>query len=102
MENRKRNVHDRDEVEDESRQKQMIAELDSQFKKFTDRCVCVCVCVCVCLYQRARMHVCVCPWHRYLPNRALLGPIGEVYKTVSRTRRHGAQLSLLLMDWAFD
>ncbi len=37
MENRKRNTWDRDEVEDESRTKQMIAELDSQFKKFTDK-----------------------------------------------------------------
>ena len=37
MENRKRNGWDRDEVEDESRTKQMIAELDSQFKKFTDK-----------------------------------------------------------------
>ena len=57
MENRKRNVHDRDEVEDESRQKQMIAELDSQFKKFTDRCVCVCVCVPTRAHARLRLSV---------------------------------------------
>ena len=37
MDNRKRNTWDRDEVEDESRHKTMVAQLDAQFKKFTDK-----------------------------------------------------------------
>jgi nucleosome binding factor SPN SPT16 subunit len=37
MDNRRRNAWDRDELEDESRHRQMIAELDNQFKRFTDK-----------------------------------------------------------------
>jgi nucleosome binding factor SPN SPT16 subunit len=37
LENRKRNTWDRDEVEDESRHKTMVTQLDAQFKKFTEK-----------------------------------------------------------------
>ena len=37
LDNKRKNMHDRDELEDENRHKQMVFKLDSEFKKFCDK-----------------------------------------------------------------
>ncbi|EKX36655.1 FACT complex subunit spt16, partial [Guillardia theta CCMP2712] len=37
MENKRKNPYDRDEIEDEQRQKEMVSKLDREFKKFCDK-----------------------------------------------------------------
>ncbi len=37
IDNRRKNMYDRDEIEDENRQKQMVSRLDNEFKKFCDK-----------------------------------------------------------------
>ena len=108
LDNKRRNQYDKDEIEDEERQRRVLAKLDKEFKNFCDKvsrqlchphCLCDCswICVYLCVYTQMHahththvheMHKCTHPCMRCTRTRRHIHTNAHITHTHTHTHTH--------------